>query len=189
MICYAMCGSFCTLSQSFEVLEKMSESYNLLPVMSEKTYSTDTRFGKASMHVSKFEEICNKKVIHTIKDAEPIGPTLKPDAMVICPCTGNTLAKIANGITDSSVTMAAKAHLRNNRPLIICLATNDALSANLMNIGKLLDRKNIFFVPLNQDDPKNKPFSLVAKFDLLSETLEKALNNQQIMPIFLGSSK
>ncbi len=187
MICYAMCGSFCTLSSSFELLDAMSHGgYDFLPVMSEKTYSTDTRFGKACNHVSRFEEICGKTVIHTVQDAEPIGPKLRPEAMIICPCTGNTLAKLANGITDSAVTMAAKAHLRNNKPLVIALATNDALSANLVNIGKLLARKNIYFVPLVQDDPENKPSSLVAKFALLPETLEYAMSGKQISPLFCG---
>ncbi len=189
MICYAMCGSFCTLSLSFEVLEKMSQSgHDFLPVMSEKTYSTDTRFGKAIDHVSKLERICGKTVIHTVQDAEPIGPKLRPGAMIIAPCTGNTLAKLANGITDSSVTMAAKAHLRNNKPLVIALATNDALSANLVNIGKLLARKNIYFVPLVQDDPENKPSSLVANFSLIPQTLEKAMEGKQISPLFYGCS-
>lgn len=187
MICYAMCGSFCTLQFSFEILEAMAHGgVDFLPVMSEKTYSTDTRFGKAEHHISKLEDICGKNVIHTIPDAEPIGPKLKPDAMIICPCTGNTLSKIANGITDSAVTMAAKSHLRNNKPLVIALATNDALSANLVNIGKLSSRKNIYFVPMHQDDPKLKPSSLIAKFEMLPATLEKAMSGQQIMPLFLG---
>ncbi|MBE6717816.1 MAG: dipicolinate synthase subunit B [Ruminococcaceae bacterium] len=190
MICYAMCGSFCTLSNSFDILEAMSHGgYDFLPVMSEKTYSTDTRFGKASSHIARFEEICKKTVIHTVQDAEPIGPKLHPEAMIICPCTGNTLAKLANGITDSAVTMAAKAHLRNGKPLIIALATNDALSANLVNIGKLVSRKNIFFVPLVQDDIHKKPTSLIAKFDLLPETLDHAMLGKQLMPLFLGESK
>ncbi len=187
MICYAMCGSFCTLQHSFDILEAMAHGgVDFLPVMSEKTYSTDTRFGKAEHHIFKFEEICSKKVIHTIQDAEPIGPKLRPDAMIICPCTGNTLSKIANGITDSAVTMAAKSHLRNNKPLVIALATNDALSANLVNIGKLSSRKNIYFVPMHQDDPDKKPSSLIAKFEMLPETLEKAMSGQQVMPLFLG---
>lgn len=187
MICFAMCGSFCTLSHSFDILEMLVNSgYEILPVMSERVYSTDTRFGKASDHVSKFESICNRTVIHTVQDAEPIGPKYMPEAMVICPCTGNTLAKIANGITDSAVTMAAKAHLRNNRPLCIALATNDALSANLVNIGKLSARKNIFFVPLFQDDIVKKPASLIARLELLPKALEKAMENEQLMPLFLG---
>jgi len=185
MICYAMCGSFCTLKESFDVLEGLKgRNYDILPVMSETTYSTDTRFGKASDFIARFEQICNKSVIHSIKDAEPIGPRFKPDAMIICPCTGNTLAKLANGITDSSVTMAAKAHLRNNRPLVIALATNDALSANLINIGKLLSRKNVFFVPLRQDDPANKPTSMIADFKMIPQTLDSALSGRQLMPIF-----
>lgn len=187
MICFAMCGSFCTLSQSFEMLEVLINSgYDVLPVMSERVYSTDTRFGKANEHISRLENLCNRTVIHTVQDAEPIGPKYKPEAMIICPCTGNTLAKLANGITDSAVTMAAKAHLRNNRPLCISLATNDALSANLVNIGKLLARKNIFFVPLYQDDIIKKPASLVARLDLLPKTLEKATENEQLMPLFVG---
>lgn len=185
MIGFAMCGSFCTLKDSFTQLEVLKEKgYDILPVMSENAYSTDTRFGKAADFAESFEAICKKTVIHTVKDAEPIGPKLKPDAMIICPCTGNTLAKLANGITDSAVTMAAKAHLRNNKPLVLALATNDALSANLSNIGKLLSRKNIFFVPMVQDDPILKPNSLIAKFDLLPETLEKAIQGEQLMPLF-----
>ncbi len=186
MTVFAMCGSFCTLSDAFVELEKMkSAQEDILPVMSEKTYSTDTRFGLAKDHVKRLEEICGKTVIHTVAAAEPIGPKLKPDIMVICPCTGNTLAKLANGITDSSVTMAAKAHLRNGKPLVICLATNDALSANLVNIGKLIARKNIYFVPMMQDDPIKKPTSLVADFTRLTETVEEARKSRQIMPVFL----
>ena len=186
MICYAMCGSFCTLAESFEQLEALSRTgLDILPVMSEKTYETDTRFGKACDFVSRLEGICKKTVVHTVKDAEPIGPKLCPEATVICPCTGNTLAKLANGITDSSVTMAAKSSLRNNKPLVIALASNDALSANLVNLGKLLPRKNIYFVPLRQDDPQKKPSSLIARFDLLGETLEAALRGKQLMPLFM----
>ncbi len=185
MIVYAMCGSFCTLEDSFEILESMKcAGYDFLPVMSERVYSDDTRFGKAEEHRKRFEKICEKTVIHTVKDAEPIGPKLNPDAMVICPCTGNTLAKLANGITDSSVTMAAKAHLRNNKPLVIALATNDGLSANLVNIGKLMARKNVYFVPMSQDDPIHKPTSLIAHFSKVPNTLEKALCGEQYMPLF-----
>ena len=180
-----MCGSFCTLEASFNALEELkNRNYDILPIMSENAYTTDTRFGKATDFISKLEQMCNKSVIHSIKDAEPIGPRYKPDAMIICPCTGNTLAKLANGITDSSVTMASKAHLRNNRPLVIALATNDALSANLINIGKLLSRKNIFFVPMKQDDPINKPTSMIANFEMIPKTLESALSGNQLMPIF-----
>ena len=188
MICYAMCGSFCTLDHSFDILEALSLSgYELLPVMSEAVYTTDTRFGKAADHISRMEKLCSRSVIHTITDAEPVGPKYKPDSMIIAPCTGNTLAKLANGITDTPVTMAAKAHLRNNKPLCIALATNDALSANLQNIGKLCSRKNIYFVPLLQDDPIKKPSSLISKFELLPLTLEYALKGEQLMPLFLGA--
>ena len=186
MTVFAMCGSFCTLSDAFAELKKLKEAqHDIIPVVSEKVYSTDTRFGLASDHVSNLEDVCGKTVIHTVAAAEPIGPKLKPDIMVICPCTGNTLAKLANGITDSSVTMAAKAHLRNGKPLVICLATNDALSANLVNIGKLIARKNIYFVPMMQDDPIKKPTSLVADFTKLGETMELAMKGRQIMPVFL----
>ena len=186
MICFAMCGSFCTLGEAFVQLESLTKKgYEITPVMSEKTYTTDTRFGTASDFRIKAEELCGKAVIHTVSGAEPIGPTMCPDATIICPCTGNTLAKLANGITDSAVTMAAKSSLRNNKPLVIALASNDALSANLVNIGKLLPRKNIYFVPLRQDDPKKKPTSLIARFDLLEDTLEKAMQGVQIMPIFV----
>lgn len=190
MIVYAMCGSFCTLKSSFELLEAMSNSgYEFLPVMSENVYNTDTRFGNASAFIEKLGDICQKDVIHTIKDAEPIGPKYQPEAMIICPCTGNTLAKLANGITDSAVTMAAKAHLRNGKPLVIALATNDGLSTNLINIAKLLSRKNIYFVPMVQDDPVKKPTSLIARFELLPETLDKAFTGKQLMPVFLGGEK
>ena len=186
MTVFAMCGSFCTLNDAFAELEKMKLAEDeILPVMSEKVYFTDTRFGLARVHVKRLEDICGKAVIHTVCDAEPIGPKMKPDVMVICPCTGNTLAKLANGITDSCVTMAAKSHLRNGKPLVICLATNDALGANLVNIGKLMARKNIYFVPMMQDDPIKKPTSLVADFTKLCDTVTEAGQGRQMMPVFL----
>ena len=186
MIGFAMCGSYCTHKYAIEQLKKLSQSgYDILPVMSENVYCTDTRFGKASELIDKVENICGRKVIHTIVGAEPIGPDMKLDAMLICPCTGNTLAKIASGITDTSVTMAAKAHLRSNRPLVIALASNDALSANLKNIGQLLTRKFVYFVPLYQDDPQKKPHSLIADFSLLVPTLEEAIAGKQYQKIFI----
>lgn len=188
MICYAMCGSFCTMKESFDVLSQLkNKEYDILPVMSERAYSTDTRFGRAVDHIEKMESLCKRTVIHTVHDAEPIGPKLRPNAMIICPCTGNTLAKLANGITDSAVTMAAKSHLRNGRPLLIALATNDALSANLTNIGKLAARKNVYFVPLCQDDPENKPSSMIARFDLVLPALEMAEGGRQITPFFCSA--
>ncbi|MBE6679629.1 MAG: dipicolinate synthase subunit B [Ruminococcaceae bacterium] len=185
MIGYAFCGSFCTLSKSFSVFQKMiSDGKTLLPIVSENVYKTDTRFGRADEFCASLENASGNEVIHTFFEAEPLGPKIVLDALVICPCTGNTLAKIANGITDTAVTMAAKAHLRSDRPLVIALASNDALSANLKNIATLLERKNVYFVPMKQDDPVNKPHSLVADFSRLEETLENAMNGKQIQKIF-----
>ena len=160
MIGYALCGSFCTFEASFSALTELKNTYeDILPIMSFNAYSTDTRFGKSEDWIAKIEELCGKSVIHSIRDAEPLGPKIALDALVIAPCTGNTLAKLANGITDTPVCMAAKAHLRSDRPLIISLATNDAMSANLGNIATLLARKNVYFVPMKQDDPVKKPHS------------------------------
>ena len=185
MIGFSMCGSYCTHKHAMEQMRLLSQSgYDILPIMSENVYSTDTRFGTAKDLIDRAEQICGRSVIHTIVDAEPIGPQMKLEAMIICPCTGNTLAKIASGITDTSVTMAAKAHLRSNRPLVIALASNDALSANLKNIGQLLTRKFVYFVPLYQDDPQLKPHSLIADFSLLLPTLEQAVKGNQYQKIF-----
>lgn len=186
MIGYAICGSFCTFSKSLKQLEALKSSgYDLLPIMSENAYSIDTRFWSASDFRARIESTCGRSVIHTIVDAEPLGPKTLLDALVIAPCTGNTLAKIANGITDTSVSMAAKAHLRSDRPLVIALASNDALSANLRNIGTLLARKCVYFVPMHQDDPEKKPHSLVTDFSLLEKTLEMALAGIQIRKLFI----
>jgi dipicolinate synthase subunit B len=186
MIGFAMCGSYCTHKYALEQMKLLVQNgYDILPVMSENVYSTDTRFGRARELTDQVEGICGRSVIHTIVGAEPIGPQMKLDAMIICPCTGNTLAKMASGITDTSVTMAAKAHLRSDRPLVLALASNDALSANLKNIGTLLCRKNVYFVPMRQDDPERKPHSLVADFTLLSQTLAEAMKGRQLQPIFL----
>ena len=181
-----MCGSYCTHKYAIEQLKMLVERGNdVLPVMSENVWATDTRFGKASELINTVENICSRGVVHTIVDAEPIGPRMSLDAMIICPCTGNTLAKMAAGITDTAVTMAAKAHLRSNRPLVVALASNDALSANLKNIGQMLSRKFVYFVPLYQDDPEKKPHSLVADFSLLTPTLECALAGKQYQKIFI----
>ena len=186
MIGYALCGSFCTFADSFSALTELKKTYgDILPIMSFNAYGTDTRFGKSADWIAKIEEICEKSIIHTIADAEPLGPKISLDALVIAPCTGNTLAKLANGITDTPVCMAAKAHLRSDRPLIISLATNDAMSANLGNIATLLARKNVYFVPMRQDDPIKKPHSLVADLSLLPKTLEDALSGKQTRKLFL----
>ena len=187
MIGYALCGSFCTLSRSVEVLTQLKDKgYDVLPIMSEITAATDTRFGKAADFIARIESVCGRPMIRTIPEAEPLGPARPLEALVICPCTGNTLAKLANGITDTPVCMAAKAHLRSDRPLLITLASNDALSANLRNIGTLLSRKNVYFTPLRQDDPVGKPHSLVADFSKVPEALERALKGEQMRPLFLG---
>ena len=186
MIGFAMCGSFCTHAASLEVLTRLkAQDYDILPIMSEITASTDTRFGKAADLVARVEALCGRSVVTTIPDAEPLGPARPMEALVICPCTGNTLAKLANGITDTPVCMAAKAHLRSDRPLLITLASNDALSANLSNIAVLLQRKNVFFVPMKQDDPVRKPHSLVADFSLLPSAFSAMTEGRQLRPLFL----
>ena len=183
---FAFCGSFCTFAPAIEQLKRLSDSgHEMVPIMSFNAYNTDTRFGTHTEWIDKIEKLCERKIINTISGAEPLGPKVSLDALVIAPCTGNTLAKLANGITDTPVCMAAKAHLRSDRPLIIALASNDAMSANLGNIGKLLNRKNFYFVPMNQDEPVKKPHSLVADFSLFPETLEKALEGKQIRKLFL----
>jgi len=184
---YGICGSFCTHSKSLEVLKALAknEEYDVIPILSETVCSTDTRFGKAEEFKGKVESVCGKKAVCTICDAEPFGPARPLDVLVISPCTGNTLAKIASGITDTSVTMAAKAHLRSDRPLVLALASNDAMSANLRNIGMLLMRKNVYFVPLVQDDIQAKPHSLVADFALVENAVCAALHGEQLRPLFM----
>lgn len=182
---YALCGSFCTFSKTLPQMKKLKDlGYNILPIFSYNAYNTDTRFGKASKFIEEVEDICQNKIIHTIEDAEPIGPKKLTDLMIIAPCTGNTMAKLSNGITDTPVTMAVKSHLRSGRNVLVSLATNDALGASAQNIGKLLNTKNYYFVPISQDNPKNKPNSLVAHFDLIPQAVEFALQNIQLQPIF-----
>lgn len=186
MIGFAMCGSYCTHKIALTQLERLIQSgFEVQPIMSENVYATDTHFGTAEALKKRVGELCGRPIIHTIVEAEPLGPKAPLETLLICPCTGNTLAKIALGITDTSVTMAAKAHLRSDRPLVIALASNDALSANLKNIGLLLSRKCVYFVPLRQDDPEKKPHSLVADFSLLLPTLEYAEQGKQYQRIFI----
>lgn len=183
---FAMCGSFCTIKKALEQMEFLSKKgFDIIPIMSYNVYSTDTRFGKANEHIKKAEEISGHKVISTLTQAEPIGPSKKLDLLIIEPCTGNTVAKLANGITDTPVTLAAKAHLRNNRPVLIAVSSNDALSTSALNIGKLLNTKNIFFIPMRQDDSERKPRSVVADFEKTYEAALSALENKQIQPILL----
>ena len=184
---FAFCGSFCTLSRGLDALEATAARYtNLIPIVSERVAATDTRFGNAHDFMREMERICGRRVIATVEQAEPIGPKGLLDVLVICPCTGNTLAKLAHGVTDTSVTMAAKAHLRNGRPLVVAVATNDGLSAAAPNIGTLLARKNVYFVPFGQDDCRGKPTSLVADFSLVPQTIQAALEGKQLQPLLLG---
>lgn len=186
MIGYAFCGSFCTHARALAEMEKLvAEGREVLPIVSETVYATDTRFGTAEELVHRLESLTGHAVLHEITETEPLGPRIGLEALIVSPCTGNTLAKLANGITDTAVCMAAKAHLRSDRPLILALASNDALSANLRNVGILLSRKHIYFVPMVQDDPEGKPHSLVADFSRLSETLESALQGRQARRLFL----
>ena len=186
MIGYAFCGSFCTMGASLFEMEKLVLSgYDIQPIMSHNAYSTTTRFHKADEFRESVENICKRRIIHTVEEAEPLGPISPLEALVIAPCTGNTLAKLASGITDTAVAMAAKAHLRCDRPTLIALASNDALSQNLQSLGRLISRRSLYFVPMLQDDPKGKPHSLVAKIELIPEALRAALSGEQLRPVFL----
>ncbi len=183
---YALTGSFCTFEKSLVQMEKLKqEGYDLIPIMSFNAYTFDTRFGKAEDFRDKIEKICGKEIISTITDAEPIGPKGLTDVMVVLPCTGNTLAKLANGIYDTPVTLAVKSHLRNQRPVVIGVSSNDSLSSTAKNIGLLLNMKHYYFIPMRQDDPQKKPFSVVCDFTLLSETVEAALYGKQLQPILI----
>lgn len=170
---YALCGSFCTHAKSIAVLEKLAEEHTIVPILSETAASTDTRFGKAADLLEILRTLCGREPVCTIADAEPLGPAEPLDLLVIAPCTGNTLAKMAHGITDTAVTMAAKAQLRGNHPVLIALATNDALSANLANIAVMRSRKNVYFTPMSMDDPAAKPHSLVADFSAIPGEIGK----------------
>ena len=183
---FALCGSFCTHQHALSCLERLSGEYSrVVPIVSEISAATDTRFGTARDLLDRVERLCGRPAICTIRDAEPIGPKGLLDLLIIAPCTGNTLSKMAAGITDSCVTMAAKAHLRNGRPIVVCIASNDGLSGSAPAIGQLLMRKNIFFVPFGQDDPFLKPTSLIADFDQVEETARMALQGHQIQPLLL----
>ncbi len=182
---FAMTGSFCTFSRVIPEIRTLTElGAEVYPIMSEMAYSTDTRFGKSADFIRTIKEMTGREIIHSISAAEPIGPKHYLDALVVAPCTGNTISKMANGITDSCVSMAAKAHLRNGRPLVVAISTNDALSNCAKNIGMLMNVQNVYFVPFNQDDPVKKPNSLVADMQMIAPTLEKALDGVQIQPMF-----
>ena len=180
----ALTGSFCTFEKMFTELQKLKDAgADIYPILSDASQTIESRFGTPDAYVTKVKEITGKDPIVSIPGAEPIGPKAYLDALAILPCTGNTAAKLANGITDTPVLMAAKAPMRNNKPLVISISTNDGLGMNLKNIGLLCNSKNIYFVPFGQDNYKTKPNSLVAHVELLIPTLEMALEHRQYQPI------
>lgn len=182
---FAMCGSFCTFSRCFETLETLlGLGCEVVPVASFNAYTLNTRFGNAADHMARLERLCGRSVIHTIEDAEPIGPKKMTDIMLVANCTGNTLAKLANSITDTPVTMAVKSHIRNQKPVLLNIATNDALAGSAKNIFSLMNYKNYYFVPMGQDDCKGKPMSLMGDFSLIPTALSETLELRQMQPIF-----
>lgn len=183
---FALCGSFCTFHKVIPCIQALADcGASVVPILSETAFTTDTRFGAAADFRQKIEAICAKPILHTLSDVEPIGPKKLLDLLIIAPCTGNTLGKLANGVTDSCVTLAAKAHLRNGRPLLLAVSTNDALGASAQNIGRLLTAKHVFFVPMGQDDPLKKPNSVVADFGRLTKAAEAALRGEQMQPMLI----
>ncbi len=182
---FAMCGSFCTFQQVFPVMAVVASIHKVTPIFSQISYTTDTRFGTAQEHIRRASQICGTDPLNTIAQVEPIGPKKLLDALIVAPCTGNTLAKLAHSIADGPVTMAVKSHLRNGRPVILAVSTNDALGGAAENIGRLLSKKHYYFVPFGQDDPENKSTSMVADFSKIPRVLELALSGQQMQPIIL----
>lgn len=188
---YCITASHCTFTRSLEVLRWLvAAGYEVVPIMSENAYYTDTRFTSAEEFSRSVELLCGRSVIHTIKDAEPLGPAEPLDLLVVAPCTGNTLAKMVGGITDTAATMAIKAHLRADRPTLLAIATNDAMSSGLANIARALMRKSVYLVPMRQDDTVNKPHSLVADFSLIPECIRRIEERApsagaQMRPLFL----
>jgi dipicolinate synthase subunit B len=180
---FAMCGSFCTYEKAFSAMQTVASIHTVTPIFSHSSYTLDSRFGTAAEHIARATEICGREPLHTIAQVEPLGPKKLLDALIIAPCTGNTLAKLAHSIADGPVTMAAKSHLRNGRPVLIAVSTNDALAGAAENIGKLLARKHYYFIPFGQDDPLNKPTSMVADFDKVLPALEAALSGRQYQPL------
>ncbi len=181
---FAICGSFCTLEKALQQMEILSRKYGILPIMSYNAYQTDTRFGRAQEHIARARAIAGHDVLHTLVDTEPIGPQHLADALVVCPCTGNTLSKLAAGITDTPVTLAVKSALRIGMPVVLCVASNDSLGASGPNLMRLLNTKHVYLVPLGQDDPEKKPTSLVADFSLVPRAVEAALEGRQLQPVF-----
>ncbi len=183
---YCFTGSFCTFRRSYDMLEDLvKKGHDVYPIMSENAYYTDTRFAKAEEFTDSLEAVTGHPVIHTVVDAEPLGPSMPLDLLIVAPCTGNTLAKVAHGITDTAATMAIKAHLRADRRTLIALATNDAMSRNLANIATVMQYKSVWFVPMLQDSPKGKPHSLVAEFERIPEAIDALMRGEQLRPVFL----
>ena len=182
---FALCGSFCTYCSVFPVMEALAKAHTVIPIFSEKAYTTDSRFGTAQEHIRRAAELCGRMPVHSVTEAEPIGPKKLLDILVVAPCTGNTLAKIAHGIADGPVTMAVKSHLRNGRPVLLAPSTNDALAGAAENIGRLLVRKHIYFVPFGQDDPQKKPTSMVADFTKIPEAVAAAMEGRQLQPVLI----
>ena len=182
---FAMTGSFCTFEQVFPVMEQLAKGNHVIPIFSSSAGTTDSRFGTAEVFLQKARNLCGRPPILSIAEAEPIGPKKMLDILVIAPCTGNTLAKLSHSIADGPVTMAAKSHLRNGRPIVLAVSTNDALAGAAENIGRLLARKHYYFVPFGQDNALGKPTSLVADFQKIPDTLEKAVNGIQIQPLLI----
>ena len=183
---FAMCGSFCTFSQVFPVMERLAQEHTVIPIFSPVVCTINSRFGTPAGYIQRATEICGTKPLMAIQEVEPIGPKKLLDALIIAPCTGNTLSKLAHSVADTAVTMAAKSHLRNGRPVIVAISTNDALAGAAENIGRLLVRKNYYFVPFGQDNAEEKPASLVADFEKIPDTLACALAGKQIQPLLLG---
>ncbi len=181
----ALTGSFCTLSQVLDALQPLSGKYRLLPIMSPIVYESNTRFGTAAHFRERLQGLCGQEIRHTIPEVEPIGPKNLLDALIVAPCTGNTLAKLALGVTDTAVTMAVKSTLRNDKPILIALSTNDALQGGAKNIGMLMGLKHYYFVPYRQDDVEHKPRSCIAEFSLIPAALEAALQGRQLQPLLL----
>ena len=184
---FALCGSFCTHEKALAALAATRDRFgSVIPILSEASAGTDTRFGTAAALRARVEELCARPAIDSITGAEPIGPKGLLDALVVCPCTGNTLGKLAAGIADGPVTMAVKSHLRNGRPVVLAVSTNDGLASSAKAIGSLLNKKNVYFVPFRQDDPAGKPTSLMADFALVPAAVEAALEGRQLQPLLLG---
>ncbi len=184
---FALCGSFCTFEKAMGSLLTLASTYEkVIPIFSKAAYETNTRFGEADAHVQRVRQITGRSVLHTVAEVEPIGPKKLLDLLIVAPCTGNTLAKLAHGIADGPVTMAVKSHLRNGRPVLLAVSTNDGLGTAAENIGRLLSRKHIFFVPFRQDDPQSKPTSLIADFEKLPQAAAAALEGRQLQPMLLS---